>query len=166
MNIERAINYLIRHHGLKLPHGIMPGRFPGGLGGEFHRGVVERLSMEPGSRVRAPWDRCRRKRQAVMGGAGRRQLERPARGGEGRGAAVHPRGIDLSPHSRRLRAGNLEDETLFRLANRQTAEQDAERVRLQAVAKALKAKVAAATTLAALWKITPWADAVWAKPKA
>lgn len=166
MNIRRAIDYLIRHHGLKVPHEIIPGRFPGGLGGEFTETLWNADPWNPvrGSEHRGRDDGASDKPTwtALVIANTNALLE------EGKDEVL--RFIHEETTYRRIPAAygqeTLEDETLFRLANRQTADQDAERVRLQGVAKALKAKVAAATTLAELRKIAPEADATWAPPPA
>ena len=166
MNVDRALNYLIRHTGLRLPHNNLPGRFPGGLAGEFTEALwnaypwnpgrgFEHLGTAAGASEKPTWT-------ALVIANTNALLE------EGKDEVL--RFIHEETTYRRIPAAygqeTLEDETLFRLANRQTTEQDAERVRLQAVAKALKAKVAAATTLAELRKIAPEADATWAPPPA
>ena len=164
---QRAMGHLVAG-GLKLPHGVLPGSYPGGLrpfrseaewrayGWNPPEYLVGREGFEacweadPEAGPKPTW-------AALV------EAERAARLGALPGALIRQANAQAKA---RIAAAYVDtpdriEELIWRLNGRATAAQDAERARLVAVCHALERRIGEAATIEALEAIDVTGDAAW-----
>lgn len=169
MDIQMAISWLQRHEGLVLPHGIMPGTFPGGFDPEFDAvgWLTYRWNPPPdladlgfdtrdsNASPKPTWAKL------LEANASARQVQ----------TRDDLRALVDREEARRIRAAygveSFEQEVLYRLRAASRADttaldaQDAERDRLRSRGNALRVSIRATMTQAALDALDPRDDAFW-----
>ena len=167
MDIQLAIRHLRRTAGLQLPHGFLPGSYPGGIDLDFDEarwtayqwnppaGLAddpEFAVADPNASPKPTWAALVAA-NAVASLANLRadKLQQANDEATRRIALTYHAGADLNPLK----------EFQERLSGRDQTANDAERVRLVSVCHALEARIEAATTEAELTAIDPSDDTEW-----
>lgn len=133
MNIQRACNYMVSI-GYKLPYGLLPGSYPGGVNLEFTEEEWENYWWNPPRGYELPDPECSSKfswRQLIWADVQAKRVQLPEQWSRELRAECHRR------ITQAYEADDAQDEIWKRLRGDNTPEQDTERDRLRAKCKAL-----------------------------